>query len=181
MSAAPAIFRVCITGSECTGKTTLARELAGTLGALYVAEHSREYAQARGGLLGPRDVGPIAEGQLAAEARALHATRERMAHGGPALLVLDTDLLSTVVYSRFYYGACPPWIEHAGRAQRADLYLLCDFVPWLPDGVRDMPHARDAIQAAFVATLGEFGAVTEIIKGNAAERLALCRAKLQAR
>mgnify|MGYP000592549471 CR=1 FL=1 len=29
------------------------------------------------------------------------------------LLVLDTDLVSTVVYARHYYGHCPAWIEEA--------------------------------------------------------------------
>ena len=46
-------------------------------------------------------------------------------------MLLDTDLVSTVVYSRHYYGDCPAWIEAAAVRRLADLYLLHDIdVPW---------------------------------------------------
>ena len=71
------------------------------------------------------DVEPIARGQIAAEDRGAAEAR--------GLLVLDTDLVSTTVYARHYYGSCPAWIEQAARDRRADLYLLCDIdVPWIP-------------------------------------------------
>src|SRR5687768_4699289 len=96
MNTSSLIRRICLTGSECTGKSTLARELAARLHAPLVPEYAREYAERRGGMLGPRDVQPIAQGHLASEARAL----QKLLHDDKKpFLILDTDLISTVVYS----------------------------------------------------------------------------------
>ena len=57
-------FRVCLTGAESTGKTELARELAGHFGAPHVPEYSREYAERAARELSYMDVYPIARGQM---------------------------------------------------------------------------------------------------------------------
>jgi len=160
--------RVVVTGSECTGKTTLAGELARHFGTVCVAEYAREYLDrkvATTGLpLDERDVEPIARGQIVAEDRGA-ATAKR-------LLVLDTDLVSTTVYARHYYGACPAWIDQAARDRRGDLYLLCDIdVPWVADSVRDRPHHREHIHALFVEALDTLGAPYVLIRGSWAARL----------
>ena len=160
--------RVVVTGSECTGKTTLAGDLARQFGTVCVAEYAREYLDrkvATTGLpLDERDVEPIARGQIAAE--------DRGAATAKGLLVLDTDLVSTTVYARHYYGACPAWIDQAARDRRGDLYLLCDIdVPWVADSVRDRPHHREHIHALFVEALNPLGAPYVLIRGSWAARL----------
>ncbi|MBW7935032.1 MAG: ATP-binding protein [Gemmatimonadaceae bacterium] len=157
--------RVVVTGSECTGKTTLAQRLAAHYGAPWVPEAARAYAEARQGVLTSADVEPIAR----ATTEALHAA------GTPRLLVVDTDLVSTVVYARAYYGACPDWIVAECRAQLGTLYLLCaPDLPWQPDGVRDRPDASDraAMHAAFEETLREFGARVALVRGDGEARTA---------
>jgi NadR type nicotinamide-nucleotide adenylyltransferase len=152
--------RVVVTGSECSGKTTLAQALAEALGAPWVPEAARAYAEARGGALTAADVEPIARATQAA----LHAA----AAGAPPVLVADTDLVSTVVYARAYYGACPAWIEEACRESPADLYLLCaPDLPWVPDGVRDRPADADrtAMHAAFADALCALGARVALVAG----------------
>ena len=161
--------RVVVTGSECTGKTTLAGDLARQFGTVCVAEYAREYLDrkvATTGLpLDERDVEPIARGQIAAE--------DRGAATAKGLLVLDTDLVSTTVYARHYYGACPAWIDQAARDRRGDLYLLCDIdVPWVADSVRDRPHHREHIHALFVEALNTLGAPYVLIRGSWAARFA---------
>ena len=160
--------RVVVTGSECTGKTTLAGDLARQFGTVCVAEYAREYLDrkvATTGLpLDERDVEPIARGQIVAE--------DRGAATAKGLLVLDTDLVSTTVYARHYYGACPAWIDQAARDRRGDLYLLCDIdVPWVADSVRDRPHHREHIHALFVEALNTLGAPYVLIRGSWAARL----------
>ena len=159
-------LRVVVTGSECTGKTTLASRLGARFGAVWVPEFARSYADAKGAPLDATDVEPIARGQRAAEDEG--ETR------AASLLVLDTDLLSTAVYARHYYGACPAWVEEAARSRRAALYLLCHpDVPWAPDGVRDRGEAREEMHALFreaVAALVPFGSRVVDVRGSWRER-----------
>lgn len=160
---APLARRICLTGPESTGKSQLARRLAEELRGAYVAEYAREYAEARNNDLSAADVEPIARGQMANEDRA---------PSDAALVVLDTDLISTVVYARHYYGSCPPWIEEEARRRRADLYFLLDTdLEWKPDPARDAGgDAREDLFDAFRAALDEFEARWEIVSGEWEER-----------
>jgi len=157
-------FRVCVTGAESTGKSELAKELSRHFRVPLVPEHSREYAQEQQFVLSYSDVGPIAHGQIEAEDRVLvHAE---------GLVILDTDLVSTVVYSRHHFGAVPEWIESAAGARLAELYLLLDIdVPWVWDPVRDCRDTREELQQDFHRALEEFGATYISISGNWEERL----------
>ena len=83
------------------------------------------------------------------------------------MVILDTDLISTVVYSRHYYGTCPEWIEAEARARKADLYLLTDVdVPWTIDDVRDSAAPREILHREFLIGLANFGANFVAIRGN---------------
>jgi NadR type nicotinamide-nucleotide adenylyltransferase len=137
------MLRVVVTGSECTGKTTLAKALANHYDTVLVPEHARQFVQDLGRAPEVSDVDAIARGQIASE--------DALADAASKILIQDTDLLSTIVYSRHYYGDCPDWIEDALPERAADLYLLCDIdVPWLPDGdQRDRPDRREEMHHLF--------------------------------
>jgi len=156
--------RVVITGSESTGKTTLAAELATALATIWIPEYSRIYAERSGNSLSAATVEPIALGQIEAEDAAESGDHE--------WLVLDTDLVSTTVYAEHYYGACPLWIMTAARARLGDLYLLGDIdLPWQADGIRDQPASRAVVQQRFIDRLDEFGARVAQVSGTGAGRL----------
>lgn len=160
------MIRVVLTGSESTGKTTLAERLAARYGVACVPEFVRRYATEKGAPLDFNDHGPIARGQIALE-------DEYRGRGG-SLLVQDTDLLSTVVYCQHYFGRCPAWIADAARERRPDLYLLCEIdLPWTPDGVRDRGHAREEMQQLFRDAVRASGVPFVVIAGDADERLAI--------
>jgi len=172
------VVTVATVGPECTGKSTLAADLSEYYGAEVSAEAARLLAEERrevaesgtpaSALLDASDVERIARTQVLLEAAAETRARGR----GRPLVVRDTDLISTVVYARHYYGSCPPWIVTAARERRADRYLLCDVdVPWADDGVRDRPHAREALFASFADALTEFGADTVVVRGDPVARL----------
>ena len=164
-----AVTRIVVTGSESTGKTTLARDLATHFGSLWVAEQSRAYAERVKRVLTADDVSPIASEQIAAEDAALAEANKRNIRW----LFLDTDLVSTVVYARHYYGSCPAWIEAEARARLGSLYLLCDAdIDWTPDSVRDRPHSRETLNAEFRSTLAEFGARVCSVRGTGESRMA---------
>jgi nicotinamide riboside kinase len=129
-----------------------------------VPEFAREYVLRVNRPLTFEDVDLIAEGQLAFEERAAPLAVGR--------IILDTDLISTVVYSQYYYGKVPPWITRAAAARLAHLYLLLDCdVSWTPDPARDpTPAARPALYEAFVRTLAGHGARVVRVGGGWEER-----------
>ena len=169
----PSTIRVVVTGSECTGKTTLANGLAKAYGVECVPEFVREFVDRIGGRPQFSDHGPIARGQKALE-------DEYRARSG-ALLFHDTDLLSTVAYCRAYFERCPEWIEAAAIDRKASLYLLCDIdVPWIADGLRDRPDRREEMHALFESVLREAKANYVIVRGLPDLRLAEARRRVDA-
>lgn len=157
------MMRIVVTGSECAGKTTLAEQLAARFNTTWVPEFAREYADARSGVLDAADVEPIARGQIAREDSLLAAAKE--------ILILDTDLLSTVVYSHHYYGSCPRWIEEECRRRLPALYLLLHpDVPWIADGIRDRGQKRGEMHSLFRDALDHFAASYIDIKGDWQQR-----------
>lgn len=171
------LLRVVVTGGECTGKTTLAAALAGRRGVLWVPEAARLVADEKGSPLDASDVSRIARRHVALADAAAAESARRDRH----LLVLDTDLLSTVAYARHYYGGCPAWVETSARLRLADLYLLHHpDVPWLPDPARDRPKSREEIHALFAGVLAEFGAKVVDVRGGWQERERFAAAALDA-
>ncbi len=161
----PHLRRVVVTGSECVGKTTLALQLGAHFGVEVVPEFVRAYAERKGQPLDADDHAAITHGQIAA----LDVYAARAA----ALLIQDTDLLSTVTYCHHYTGQCAAFIEALALTHRADLYLLLDIdVPWQADGVRDRGDRRAEVQQLFEQTLSSFGANVVRIRGGWTERAA---------
>ena len=157
------LLRVCVTGPESTGKTTLAARIAKRFDSEWVPEASRAYAERKGAPLTADDVTPIAREHV--------RVADERARGAKLLLSLDTDLLSTVIYSRHYYGRTPRWIEGAERVRRSHLYLLCDVdVPWLPDGVRDRPANRAEMFSTFEGALQRRRLPYVVVRGSWALR-----------
>jgi len=157
------LFRVCLIGPESTGKSELAARLAAHYGTVAVPEHAREYALRAGRELTFDDVSPIGAGQLDGERRLAPLARR--------LLILDTDLVSTAVYSRHHYQRAPEWIEREAALRLAGLYLLLDIdVPWHPDPARSAGPTREALFTAFRDTLESHGARYEVIRGSWPDR-----------
>lgn len=169
---------VVLIGSESTGKSTLAEMLADQFHAPLSQEFARLYVHERQLELSEHDVEPIARGQMALE-DAAHGVALESAR---PLVVKDTDLISTVVYARHYYGQCPHWVMHAAKARRGHLYLhLGTDVPWVADGLqRTSPEAREHLHRLFIDTLVEFGAHAVDVTGTWREREATARAAIHA-
>ncbi|HYC52369.1 MAG TPA: AAA family ATPase [Gemmatimonadaceae bacterium] len=142
------MIKVVITGSESTGKTQLAHQLGRHYDAPVSEEFVRSYVQGRSAPLSFGDHGPIARGQIANEDAAIARAKR--------LVILDTDLVSTVVYCTHYFSMAPQWIVDAARARAGSLYLLLrPDVPWIPDGVRDRGERREEMHALFAGTLSD--------------------------
>lgn len=159
--------RVVVTGSESTGKTTLTEELAEYFDCPCSPEGARLYVEQHNRPLTVNDVDPIASLQAELEDAAI-----RKAHG---LVIHDTDLVSTLVYARHYYGTSPEWIVRAASERAADLYLLCDIdLPWVSDGFqRDSGSAeqRREIHEKFVEAMTRARLHWTLIQGSGDKRL----------
>jgi NadR type nicotinamide-nucleotide adenylyltransferase len=129
------VKRVCLFGPESTGKSELATDLAQHYGTVHVHEYARPMITLQGDRFDESDMPRIARGQWAAEeAMARHANR---------VLFVDTDLLTTSIWSQFLYGRCPEWIEKEGAARHYDLTLLLDIdAPWVDDNQRFLADQR---------------------------------------
>jgi NadR type nicotinamide-nucleotide adenylyltransferase len=167
------ILKVVLFGPESTGKTTLAADLARTYQTVWVPEYARKYLQdkwEREGLsCEPEDLLPIAIGQMR-----LENTLGRQAN---RLLVCDTDLLETKVYSEVYYGGyCDPLLEKYALENQYDLYFLTGIdVPWEADDLRDKPREREEMFSHFREALVESNRSFVILRGNRQERLEKAR------
>ncbi len=151
------VSRVVILGSESTGSTTLARDLARRLGVACVPEYLRAYADRRAAEVGSiwavewtsTDFEAVADGQAALEAQAVAEAAQRK----DTLLVCDNDVLAVAVWHLRYLGVDAP--ELAARAVPPRLYVLTapDGVPFVQDGLRDGEHVRGPMTTWFRSAL----------------------------
>lgn len=130
---------VVLTGPESSGKSWLATILSERFGGVRVDEYVREYCEWHGTDTTLADVEVIAREQLRREDQARAAA--------PALLLLDTHLLSNLLWSRLLFGAAPAWLEPTLLARRYDLHLLLDprGVAWQNDGQRCQPDLAERL------------------------------------
>ena len=163
--------RIVLIGAESTGKSTLAAALAEARALPQTGEFVRTYFERLSRPICEADLDPIAHGQLAEEDR----------HPDAPAVLHDTNVLSTLIYARHYFGVTQDWLEEAFAARRYAIYLFCQpDIPWTPDpGQRDSPQARDAQHALFDAELKVRGLPTVHITGDEQTRLRTALAALE--
>ena len=163
------VLKVVLFGPESTGKTTLSEQLARHYHTVWVPEYAREYLQDKWNnerkTCEPHDLLPIAEGQMRLE--------NDLAKKATEILICDTDLLETKVYSEAYYvGDCDPVLEKYALQNTYDLYLLTYIdIPWEEDDLRDKPNEREEMFNYFKDTLEKYGKNFITLKGDKKQRL----------
>lgn len=163
------LIKVVLFGPESTGKTTLSTALAEHYKAPWVPEFARDYLQEKWDrtqtICAQEDIYPIAKGQIRME--------NELSEKADRLLICDTDILETLVYSEQYYsGYAEPELRHWARENQYDLYLLTYIdVPWEPDDLRDRPNQRAAMFQAFEQALKDNEKPYILISGSREERL----------
>ena len=164
-SSSHTLKRVVLIGAESTGKTTLAERLAAHYETVWAPEYLRTFVEEKGALPEPGDTRLIAQGHRAQE--------EELARRATRLLIYDTDLISTCVYSRYYFGVCPALVERWSYERSAHLYLLTDTdLPWTADpGQRDGPDVRAALHALFQQELEDRSVPYVLVSGSVEARM----------
>ncbi len=162
-------IKIVLFGPESTGKTTLSRQLARYYNSVWVPEYARAYLQDKWNnerkTCQPEDLLPIAKGQMKLE--------NKLAQKTDTVLICDTDLLETKVYSEAYYvGSCDPLLEKYALENRYDLYFLTYIdTPWEADDLRDKPTERQNMFNAFEEELIKQKRPYVLLKGSKKERL----------
>ncbi|EPJ76702.1 MAG: AAA family ATPase [Pseudomonas sp.] len=123
-----------LAGPESSGKSWLAAEIQRHFGGVVVDEYVRDFIEEQQRDTVYADIPAIAQGQLDRE-DAARAT-------ACALVILDTHLLSNMLWSHALFGDCPAWIEQQLLQRRYDLHLLLapEGVDWISDGQRCQPE-----------------------------------------
>lgn len=159
---------VVLTGPESTGKSWLAAGIQQQFGGLRVDEYVRWFIEQNPRDTCLADIPEIARGQLQWE----DAARAQQ----PRLLILDTHLLSNILWSQTLFGACPSWLESELLARHYDLHLLLspEQIDWTDDGQRCQPDLRERL--AFYHSTREWlerhRQPLQIIQGDWAQRQA---------
>ena len=155
------MVKVVITGSESSGKTTLAIDLAAHYQVSWVPEYARTYIDHLNRPYQENDLLAIAQGQVQQE--------DEAARSRPKLLLCDTSLLVIKIWSDYRYGRCHPWIEEQLAHRPIDHYLLCrPDLPWQPDPQRENPHNRDELFILYQQALPTESST--IVEGDQAQR-----------
>jgi HTH-type transcriptional repressor of NAD biosynthesis genes len=163
------IVKIVLFGPESTGKTTLSKQLARHYNTVWTPEFAREYLQEKWNnerkICEKEDLVPIAIGQMNLE--------NTLAKKADKLLICDTDLLETKVYSEeFYGGSVDTKLNDAAYKNEYDLYLLTYIdTPWEEDDLRDRPGQRLEMFSAFENALKKHKKNYILLKGNKETRL----------
>src|SRR5699024_347513 len=144
--------RIAVFGAECSGKTTLAQQLAAHFAEPWAAEFVRDFWHARHGDIRAQHLATVAQGQIDNE--------ETAAASADKLVFCDTDLITNTLWADLLFpGHCPAWVRQAAALRCRDyaLYLLCDNdIPFVHDVVRSFPepekraHGRGLWRTALV-------------------------------
>lgn len=162
-------IKICLYGPESSGKSTLSQKLSQHYNAPLVVEYAREYLQKlwdeEQKICRPKDLLPIAKGQIALENQAVAK--------GKNIIICDTDLLTTKVYSEAYYnGWCPELLHKMALQNKYDLYLLTYIdTPWTEDNLRDRPEAREEMFELFKSALDKHNKPYLLVKGSVEDRI----------
>ncbi|MDG1037998.1 MAG: ATP-binding protein [Polaribacter sp.] len=163
------LVKVVLFGPESTGKTTLSRHLAHHYNTVWTPEFAREYLQKKWNqerkTCQVEDLLPIAIGQIKLE--------NRLAKRADKVLICDTDLLETKVYSEeFYDGFVDERLNKAATENTYDIYLLTYIdTPWEEDDLRDRPSLRLEMFNAFEKSLIDNNRPYIVLKGDKETRL----------
>lgn len=153
------IYRITVTGTESTGKTTLCEALAKHYRIALVPDFSREYMSRLNRPYTHQDVMEIARGIIEQE--------DQMLRTAGQFLLSDNDLINIKIWLQFYQWEVPMWLLHAIKKRKSDLYLLCHIdLPWVADELRANPHDRAKLFRCFTEELAAIQANYTLVSGH---------------
>lgn len=161
-------MKIAITGPESSGKTTLTKALAETLGWRSSPEYAREYLAITNGTYGFDDLEKIAEGHF-----------DRIKNGDHDIIV-DTDFIVMKVWSDVRFGKTAERILELINHNFFDLHIVCmPDIPWEKDPLRENPTDRDILIKKYLEELEAFNKNWICVSGSLEERLTKALREIQ--
>jgi len=162
------IIRIVIIGPECTGKTTLAQQLAEHFQTYWVREYLREFSteklQKHNKRIEKSDNFTIVKNQILLENQTIEKANK--------FLFCDTNFVQTMIYSELYFDQSDDFFNQLHATFCYNLYLLTGIdVPWEADGLRDAPFQRKEHYLYFKKRLMELNLPAIEISGNQEQRI----------
>lgn len=158
------VKRICFYGPESTGKSTAAIRMAERYSTVSVPEVAREML-----ITNDFTVDDIIAIGKAQTQRVLDYTKI-----ANKLLFCDTDVIITQIYSKHYLGVIPEILFDLEKQIKYDHYFFMDIdVPWVADGLRDLPHAREEMRKIFLDELTKRNINYTLVTGSFEEREAI--------
>ena len=158
------VKKICVYGTESTGKSTITEKLANYFQTTFVPEMAREIIE---------ETEECRENHLIQIAELQAKTINEKVKTANKLLFVDTDLNITSSYSQFLFTkklVVDSWVEEANNF---DLYLYLDNdAPFIQDGTRLDKTRRDELNLSHKKQLIDKGINYHLVTGNWDERFA---------
>jgi HTH-type transcriptional regulator, transcriptional repressor of NAD biosynthesis genes len=155
------VKKICLYGPESTGKSIMAMQLAEQYNTTYVPEVAREM---------------LTKNEFSVEdiIQIGHAHYNRINKNlktADKIIFCDTDAITTQIYAQHYLATIPPVLYELEEKIKYDIYFLFDIdVPWVPDGLRDLPHRRQEMFSLFRHELEKRNIPYILVSGDWKER-----------
>jgi HTH-type transcriptional regulator, transcriptional repressor of NAD biosynthesis genes len=163
------VKKICLYGSESTGKSTLTQRLAAHYQTEFVPEVARE-------LITSND---FTADDIIRIGHAHHARIEQKVQTANRLLFCDTDVITTQLYSDHYLHVVPQVLYELERQVVYDRYFLLDIdVPWVADDLRDLGHLREQMFTLFKQALEQRNIPYILVRGSFEAREAAIRQEI---
>ncbi len=158
------VKKICIYGAESTGKSVLSEQLAEHYGTDFVPEYARSYIAWNGNRFSYKDMEIVAREHVKME--------NQKARNANKLLFCDTDSITTLIYSRYYFGKVPNIVKNLADEKRYDLYLFMKpDIPWVDDPQRDLGGRREEFEGIFRRELEKRKISFVCVEGKGKSRL----------
>ncbi len=164
--------KIVTIGPESTGKSVLSKQLCEVHSGKHVEEYARTFLYKHGVQYNYEDLYTIAQGQIAAEEKAVFSAT------GNQPIFLDTNLWVVKVWSEFVFNACDNRILKGIANREYDLYLLCrPDLPWVKDELREYPDQknRDILFKHYYELLTSQATPFVIVEGDYDNRLRIAK------
>lgn len=163
------VKKIVIYGTESCGKTTVTKALAEEYKTVWCNEYARSYLEKQTGDPTYEMIERIFTGHMAQEDALLKVANK--------ILFIDTDVITTKVWSEFFFGKSYPALDHACETRPYDLHIVLDTdIPFVPDPQRYGGDVRQIGTETFVKMLEHYNRKYIVIRASKHEdRMALIR------